>query len=112
MVSGRGLSGRDPTDRRGLSLKVTKTMIPNAKRDSIFAFAIAVVEAAAMCGRRSAHLLFDALQGAYDTHRERVQMRLAPVKSRSWRDIPRARAQVLSPPAVSMNRPARGTTNR
>jgi hypothetical protein len=66
-------------------------MIPNAKRGSIFA-AIAVVEAAAMCGRRSAHLLFAALQGAYDIHMERAQMRLAPVKSRSWRDIPRAGA--------------------
>ncbi len=61
-------------------------MIPNAKHGSIFA----VVEAAAMCGRRGAHLLFDALQGAYDTHMERAEMRFAPVKSRSWRDIPRA----------------------
>jgi hypothetical protein len=67
-------------------------MISNAKRGPIFA-AIAVVEAAAMCGRRSAYLLFDALQGAYDIHMERAQMRLAPVKSRSWRDIPRAGAQ-------------------
>jgi len=67
-------------------------MIPNAKLGSIFA-AIAVVEEAAMCGRRSAHLLFDALQGAYDNHVERAQMRLAPVKSRSSRDIPRAGAQ-------------------
>jgi hypothetical protein len=80
-------------------------MIPNAKRGSIFA-AIAVVEAAAMCGRRSAHLLFDALQGAYDIHMERAQMRLAPVKSRSWRDIPRAGAQDSYRRALSMNRPA------
>jgi hypothetical protein len=64
-------------------------MIPNPKRGSIFAFA-AVVEAAAMCNRRSARLLFDTLQGAYDIHMERTQMRLAPVKWRSWRDIPRA----------------------
>ena len=61
-------------------------MIPNAKLGSIFA-AIAVVEPAAMCGRRSAHLLFDTLQGAYDSHMEHAQMRMAPVKSRSWRDI-------------------------
>jgi hypothetical protein len=65
-------------------------MIPNAKRGSIFAFATAGVEAAATCGRQSARLLLDALQGAYDTHMERAQMRLAPVRSRSWRDIPRA----------------------
>jgi len=67
-------------------------MIPNARRGTIFA-AIAVVEAAAACGRCSTHLLFDALQGAYDIHMERAQMRLAPVKSRLWRDIPRAGAQ-------------------
>jgi hypothetical protein len=60
-------------------------MISNAKRGSIFV----IVEAVATRGRRSAHLLFDALQGAYDTHMERAQMRLAPVKPRSWRDIPR-----------------------
>jgi hypothetical protein len=65
-------------------------MIPNAKRGSIFAFATVVVEAVAMYGRRSAHLLFDVLQGAYHTHTERVQMRFAPIKPRSWRDIPRA----------------------
>jgi hypothetical protein len=58
-------------------------MTPNAKLSWIFAFAIAVVEAAA-------RLLSGALQGAYDTHMERAQMRLAPVKPRSWRDIPRA----------------------
>ena len=46
-----------------------------------------------MCGRSNARLLFDALQRAYDIHMERAQMRLAPVKSRSWRDIPRAGAQ-------------------
>jgi hypothetical protein len=39
---------------------------------------------------RSARLLFDVLQGAYDSHMEQAQMRLAPVKPRSWRDIPRA----------------------
>jgi len=68
-------------------------MIPNPKRGPIFAFAIAVVEETAMCGRRGAHLLFGALLGAYHVHMERSQMRLAPAKSRSWRDIPRAGAQ-------------------
>jgi hypothetical protein len=71
-------------------------MIPNAKRGSIFAFAIAVVQATAVYGRRSAHLLFDALQGAYDARMERAQMRLAPVKSRAWRDIPRAGQSVVN----------------
>jgi hypothetical protein len=69
-------------------------MILNAKRGSIFE--IAIVEAAAMCGRRSAHLLFDTLQGAYDLHMERVQMRLAADKSRSWRDIQRADQSVVN----------------
>jgi hypothetical protein len=50
-------------------------MIPNAKRGSIFAFATVVVEVVAMCSRRSAHLLFDVLQGAYDSHMEQTQMR-------------------------------------
>jgi hypothetical protein len=68
-------------------------MTPNAKRGSIFAFAIAVAEATVTCGRRSANLLFDALEGAYHTHMERVQMRLAPVNPRSWREIPRAEVQ-------------------
>jgi ribosomal protein L34E len=36
---------------------------------------------------RGAHFLFELLQGAYNTHAERAQMRLAPVKSRSWREI-------------------------
>jgi hypothetical protein len=48
--------------------------------------------AAAMRGRRGAHMVFEALQGAYETHMERALMRLAPVNSRSWRDIPRAGA--------------------
>jgi hypothetical protein len=67
-------------------------MIPDAKRGWIFAFATVVVEAVAMHGRRSARLLFGMLQGAYDSHMERAQMRLAPVRPRSWRDIPRAGA--------------------
>jgi hypothetical protein len=62
-------------------------MTRNAKRRSIFAFATVAVEAVAKYGRRNAHLLFDMLQGAYDTHMERAQMRLAPVKQRSWCDI-------------------------
>jgi hypothetical protein len=38
-------------------------------------FATVVVEAVAMCSRRSAHLQFDVLQGAYDSHMEQAQMR-------------------------------------
>ena len=41
----------------------------------------------------SAHWLFDVLHGAYDNHMERAQMRLAPVKPRSWRGIARAGAR-------------------
>jgi hypothetical protein len=36
-----------------------------------------------------AELWLRALERAYDTHLERVQMRLAPLKSRSWRDVQR-----------------------
>jgi hypothetical protein len=36
--------------------------------------------------------MLETLQSAYDTHMERAQMRLAPAKLRSWRDIPRAGA--------------------
>ena len=62
-------------------------MTPNAKRGSIFAFAIAVAETAVTSGRRCANLLFDALERAHHTHMERSQMRLAPVNPRSWREI-------------------------
>jgi hypothetical protein len=48
------------------------------------------VEAVAIYGRRSAHLLIDVLQVVYDAHMERAQMRLAPRKPRSSRNIPRA----------------------
>lgn len=65
-------------------------MTRNAKRRSIFAFATVALEAVATYGRRSAHLVFDVLLRAYDIHMERAQMRLAPVKPRSWRDIPHA----------------------
>lgn len=68
-------------------------MVPNAKRASIFALATVVVMAVAMGARRGARLLFRVLQGAYDSHMEQTQMRLAPVKPRSWRDIPRSGAQ-------------------
>lgn len=67
-------------------------MTLNAKRDLIFAFAPVVEEAVATYGRRGAHFLFEVLRGAYDTYMERAQMRLVPVKPRSWREIPRAGA--------------------
>jgi hypothetical protein len=50
------------------------------------------VEAVTIYVRHSAHLLIDVLQGVYDTHMEHAQMRLAPGKPRSWRNIPRAGA--------------------
>lgn len=43
-------------------------------------------------GRYGGNVVLDALQHAYDSHMERAQMRLAPGRSRSWRDIPRAGA--------------------
>ncbi len=67
-------------------------MILNAKCGSIFEFATVIVQALAMYGLRSARLLFDVLQAAYDAHMERSQMRLAPIESRSWRGISRGGA--------------------
>jgi hypothetical protein len=52
-------------------------MTRNAKRGSIFAFATVAVEAVATYGRRSAHLLFDVLQGAYDTRQWRKRSYIA-----------------------------------
>jgi hypothetical protein len=64
-----------------------KAMTRDAKRGSIPAFATVVIEAVVTYGRRGAQFLFEALQGVFDTHMERAQMRLAPVKPRSWREI-------------------------
>jgi hypothetical protein len=50
-------------------------------------FATVVIEAAVTHGRRGAHFLFEVLQNAYEAHMERAEMRLAPVKPRSWREI-------------------------
>jgi hypothetical protein len=58
-------------------------MIHNAKCGSMFVTGAVVM----------LHRLFDVLQGAYDNHMERAQMRLAPVTPRSWRDVPRAEVQ-------------------
>lgn len=38
------------------------------------------------------HLLVQSVHRAYDARRERAQMRFAPTKARSWRDVPRAGA--------------------
>ena len=65
-------------------------MILNAKRGSVFAFATVIIETVVAYGRHGAHLLFEVLHGAYDTQMEKAQMRLAPVKPRSWREILRA----------------------
>ena len=67
-------------------------MMLSAKRGSISAFAAVAAEAVATYGRRSAHLLFNVLHGGYDAHMERAQMRLTPVRSRTWREIARAGA--------------------
>jgi hypothetical protein len=64
-----------------------KAMTRDAKRGSITAFATFVIEFIVNHGRRGAHFLFEVLKGAYDTHMERAEMRLAPVKPRSWREI-------------------------
>jgi hypothetical protein len=61
------------------------------------------METVAMFGR----LLVDVLQRAYNSHMEHAQMRLAPVKPRSWRDIPRAeRTRVANDPAAEYGCPA------
>jgi hypothetical protein len=65
-------------------------MIAHSNRRSIFKFATAAPQAFVKYGRHGGNLVLDALQHAYDTHMERAQMRLAPAKSRSWRDISRA----------------------
>jgi hypothetical protein len=67
-------------------------MIANSNRRSIFELATAAPRAFVKYGRRRARLMLEALQGAYDSHLERAQMRLAPARSRSWRDIQRAGA--------------------
>jgi len=67
-------------------------MIPHSNPRSIFGFATAAPQAFVKYGRHGSRLVLDALQHAYDSHTERAQMRLAPAKPRSWRDIPRAGA--------------------
>jgi hypothetical protein len=67
-------------------------MIPHSERPSTFNFAIAARQALVKYSRRSGSLVLETLQHAYDTHVERAEMRLAPAKPRSWRDIPRAGA--------------------
>jgi len=65
-------------------------MIPHSNRRSIFELAAAAPQALVKYGHHRGRPVLKALQRAYDTHMERAQMRLAPAKSRSWRDIPRA----------------------
>ena len=69
-----------------------KTMIPHPNRRPIFELAAAAPRALVKFGRHRGGLVLEALQRAYGTHLERAQMRLAPAKSRSWHDIPRAGA--------------------
>jgi hypothetical protein len=67
-------------------------MIPHSDCRSIIEFATAAPQTFVQYGRHGGRMVVDALQRAYDTHLERAQMRLAPAKTRSWRDIPRAGA--------------------
>jgi hypothetical protein len=67
-------------------------MIAHSNRRRIFEFATASLRASVKYGRHGGSLVLGALQHAYDTHMERSQMRLAPARPRSWRDIPRAGA--------------------
>jgi hypothetical protein len=64
-----------------------KAMTRDAKRALIPALAAVVIKAVITHGRRGAHFLFEVLQGRYDSHMERAQMRFAPVRPRSWREI-------------------------
>ncbi|HEY2532374.1 MAG TPA: hypothetical protein VGJ20_31335 [Xanthobacteraceae bacterium] len=61
-------------------------MTRNAKCAPTSAIAAVVIEAVVTYGRHGSHFLFEVLQDAYATHKEKVQMRLAPVKPRSWRE--------------------------
>ena len=64
----------------------------HSKPRSIFELATAAAQAFLKHGRHGGSLVLEALQRAHDTHMEKAQMRLAPAKLRSWRDIPRAGA--------------------
>lgn len=66
-------------------------MIPHPNRPSTFEPATAVQKALVKI-RHGGRLALEALQRAYDAHLERSQMRLAPARPRSWREIPRAGA--------------------
>lgn len=65
-------------------------MIPHSNRRPIFKFATTSLRAFVKYGRDGGSLVLKALQHAYDNHMERAQMRLAPARQRSWRDVPRA----------------------
>jgi hypothetical protein len=65
-------------------------MITNSNCHSKSNFAAVQLGRVARYGRFCGHLLLAALRRAYEVHMENAQMRLAPVKPRSWRDIPRA----------------------
>lgn len=64
-------------------------MITRSNR-SLLGSATAAAQAFVEFVRQGGTVMLDILQGAYDSHLERAQMRLAPAKPRSWRDIPRA----------------------
>jgi len=67
-------------------------MIPDSNRRSMSELSAAAPQASVKYRRHRGRLVLEALRRAYDSHMERAQMRLAPAKARSWRDIPRAGA--------------------
>lgn len=68
-------------------------MIVNSKRGPIAASILSsTLPTVTHYGRRAGHLLVEAVHYAYDSHMEKAQMRLAPARPRSWREIPRAGA--------------------
>jgi hypothetical protein len=82
-----------------------ESMTLNVKRVPISAFEAVVIEAVVTYGRRSAHFLYESLQGAYATHLERAQMRFAPFKPRSWREnLPGAHDDYSRPQAYQAPR--------
>lgn len=65
-------------------------MIPHSDQRHIFNFATTSLRTFVKHSRHAGSLVLETLQHAYDTHMERAQMRLAPARPRSWREIPHA----------------------
>lgn len=80
--------------RESASQKQATDFAKSTEKAMIFALPTVVIEVVVTYGRRGAHLVFEALHGAYDTHMERAQIRLTPIKQRTWCEIARAGARV------------------